>query len=175
MKPPSFPKKVVNFAHAAVQHVVTGMKAASPEELQRRMAICLVCEYYKDNQCMKCGCDVPKKAAWNEQKCPIGKWDNKQSLIRESTMAANNIPVLRNKPLGGQLIQLQAHLQMAANLVNQLAGQSAAMANGSDYSQVEAQFGVPNGAGTVVNAMLQGLKVEMGASINVQNVLTLLN
>lgn len=77
IKPPGPFQKVVNFTKAAVKHVKSGAKKATPEEVQRRLEICKGCNYLNKNEVcehMKCGCSVKKKAAWMSQNCPIGKW-----------------------------------------------------------------------------------------------------
>lgn len=83
-EPLSFVQKAQNFVMAAVKHVTKGMPRASDEEIARRFAICLGCEFYKSNSCTKCGCPVYRekkfisKLAWADQSCPVGKWGNSQ-------------------------------------------------------------------------------------------------
>jgi hypothetical protein len=77
---PSFLTKVKNFAASAVQHVKEGMPMCSDEEIIRRHDICLGCEFFKENACIKCGCPVMRakgyvsKLSWADQECPVGKW-----------------------------------------------------------------------------------------------------
>lgn len=52
----------------------------SPEEQQRRMAICAgsesiqKCDFYTGKTCKKCGCHIRFKAKLQTEHCPIGKW-----------------------------------------------------------------------------------------------------
>jgi len=76
-EPEPFPplwKQAANLAGAVVAHAAGGFKEATPEERDRRLALCLVCEHWREERCTQCGCYVRAKAAWLEQKCPVGKW-----------------------------------------------------------------------------------------------------
>jgi hypothetical protein len=48
----------------------------SPEELERRLAICRACDQYRDERCLRCGCVVALKARLTSEsgKCPLLKW-----------------------------------------------------------------------------------------------------
>lgn len=52
----------------------------SQEQIESRLAICNTCEYYKNNSCLLCGCQVVResnymnKLAHKNQKCPADKW-----------------------------------------------------------------------------------------------------
>jgi hypothetical protein len=76
----SWAQKAKNFAVASSQHVAAGMPMCSEDEIIRRHDICLGCEFFKENSCIKCGCPVVRdkkfisKLAWADQSCPIGKW-----------------------------------------------------------------------------------------------------
>lgn len=73
-------EKVRNFASAAVQHVAAGAPLASDDEIARRHAICVGCEFYDGKACTQCGCPVVRekrylsKLSWADQSCPVGKW-----------------------------------------------------------------------------------------------------
>lgn len=53
---------------------------APKEEIDKRIAICNACEYYKDDSCMLCGCRVVReknyqnKLANKNATCPDGRW-----------------------------------------------------------------------------------------------------
>jgi len=53
---------------------------ASDEQLYRRFSICTTCEFLKNNECIKCGCQITKekdimnKLYRADSECPIGKW-----------------------------------------------------------------------------------------------------
>jgi hypothetical protein len=52
----------------------------SEQEIESRLSICKKCEYYKDNSCLLCGCQIVResnymnKLAHKNQKCPADKW-----------------------------------------------------------------------------------------------------
>lgn len=48
----------------------------SPEEIDRRLAICAKCKHYRasDHRCSKCGCFLSHKTAWRSTMCPVGRW-----------------------------------------------------------------------------------------------------
>jgi hypothetical protein len=63
-----------NFLTALARHVASGMVRASAQEQSRRLALCQACFFLVQDRCGKCGCPVKAKAAWQEQRCPLGKW-----------------------------------------------------------------------------------------------------
>ena len=72
---PSIARQAVNLATAVAAHVATGAKAATNAERERRLAICRGCELLRDDgRCAACGCATAVKAAWDEQRCPLGRW-----------------------------------------------------------------------------------------------------
>lgn len=73
---PGLAAKVKNFTKALARHVRDGGKIASEEERQRRLGICRSCVYYRDGRCRHsgCGCNLERKAAWQSESCPLGKW-----------------------------------------------------------------------------------------------------
>lgn len=50
------------------------------DEIESRLSICRTCEFYKDNSCLLCGCQIVREAnhfnklAHKDQKCPADKW-----------------------------------------------------------------------------------------------------
>lgn len=52
----------------------------SQEQIESRLSICNTCEFYKDNSCLLCGCQIVREAnymnklAHKDQKCPADKW-----------------------------------------------------------------------------------------------------
>jgi hypothetical protein len=80
-EPPAVPllRKAANLAGAVVEHVKTGRQKASPDVQAARLEICRVCENYRasDQACggmTGCGCYLPVKVSWAEQRCPLDKW-----------------------------------------------------------------------------------------------------
>lgn len=85
---PSFAKKVINFTKAFVNHIKTGFRQTSEEEIEERLVICKSCPLFKfidENSAgvcthETCGCNISdaqkffNKLAWADQSCPLGKW-----------------------------------------------------------------------------------------------------
>lgn len=73
---PSNTEMAKNFLKAAASHVANGMRNASEEKIQERLAICDACEFKirESNRCGKCGCFLGKKTQWESSTCPINKW-----------------------------------------------------------------------------------------------------
>jgi len=52
----------------------------SKEQIDYRMSICQTCEYFKENSCLLCGCNIVREKNYNNklaqknQHCPILKW-----------------------------------------------------------------------------------------------------
>lgn len=52
----------------------------SKEQIEHRMSICQTCEYFKENSCLLCGCNIVREKNYNNklaqknQHCPIYKW-----------------------------------------------------------------------------------------------------
>ena len=73
-------EKARNFTSAAIRHAAAGLPMASDEEIARRHAICVGCEFYDGKACVKCGCPVKRekaylsKLSWADQACPVGQW-----------------------------------------------------------------------------------------------------
>lgn len=75
-RPPSLIQKVINFAGAVLNHVISG-KRADPKQIEARIEICNKCEYQKpEGICSICSCVLRLKTAMAEQSCPLKppKW-----------------------------------------------------------------------------------------------------
>lgn len=52
----------------------------SEQQIETRLSVCRTCEFYKDNSCVLCGCQIVRdanhmnKLAHKDQKCPADKW-----------------------------------------------------------------------------------------------------
>tara|TARA_R110000824_G_scaffold23260_8_gene83776 strand:+ start:1033 stop:1281 length:249 start_codon:yes stop_codon:yes gene_type:complete len=73
-KGPGKLKKAKNFGKAVVKHVAGGCKRVSLGKYAERLSICNKCEYKKEDECIKCGCILSKKAWWATEDCPENKW-----------------------------------------------------------------------------------------------------
>jgi len=75
-----YAQKIKNFAGSLIDHIKTGAKLCTDEQIEKRFSICESCEFYKDKTCTQCGCPLIRnrkfisKLAWAEQECPVGKW-----------------------------------------------------------------------------------------------------
>jgi hypothetical protein len=74
--------KIFRFLKALYFHIGYGLPKCTQEEINKRYAICLDCEFYDKvgHQCLQCGCNISQKKkflnklAWSDQHCPINKW-----------------------------------------------------------------------------------------------------
>lgn len=56
---------------------LSGMEVVAGVGLvEKRTSICRACPWFvaKGQRCAKCGCVVPLKAYFKEERCPVGKW-----------------------------------------------------------------------------------------------------
>jgi hypothetical protein len=70
--------------HSEEQKIKTNennpLNLCSEEQIESRLKVCRSCEFYKDNSCMLCGCQIVREAnhmnklAHKDQKCPADKW-----------------------------------------------------------------------------------------------------
>lgn len=76
LKQPSILEKIANFATAVTDHVLRGLPMVSDKIYKDRITICENCDRFDKERtlCKECGCYLPIKARWAEQKCPIDKW-----------------------------------------------------------------------------------------------------
>jgi hypothetical protein len=75
-KPPSLVKRTKNLGKAVAKHIKDGMKNVTPSEFSARIDVCNECELRDGLICTHedCGCVLSKKAWWNSEDCPLGKW-----------------------------------------------------------------------------------------------------
>lgn len=80
-KLPSLSRAIWNYAKAIARHVITGSKLASKEEIDRRLAVCGLCDQRVENRCTVCACYLDQgpneregKTLWQESDCPLAKW-----------------------------------------------------------------------------------------------------
>jgi hypothetical protein len=75
---PGLIRKAFTFGRAVVRHVVNRGREASEELYQARLAVCKDCEFLDQErrvcQDPRCGCFVDRKARWESENCPQGKW-----------------------------------------------------------------------------------------------------
>lgn len=77
---PSFVKKAVNFTKASAEHIKKGQIPTNEELHKIRLKICDGCDHGNNEECFICGCNLPVKIGWAEQKCPLGKWPNSEHM-----------------------------------------------------------------------------------------------
>lgn len=74
--PPPLRTRARSLGKSVVRWAASGFARATPDEYDRRRAICQACELYdaEKDRCTKCGCGLKAKPALATEKCPIGKW-----------------------------------------------------------------------------------------------------
>ena len=63
-----------SFVNVVGEAFKSGKVMATKEVIQKRMAACHGCEFYKDNRCTECGCYLAYKTGLHAESCPRGKW-----------------------------------------------------------------------------------------------------
>jgi len=58
----------------AIHKRITGRTLAPTEVQKERMNICNACNYYVNNRCKKCGCQLRAKTQLAAASCPLKKW-----------------------------------------------------------------------------------------------------
>lgn len=74
---PTVATQAKNLVRSVGQHVKAGFKRTDDALLAERLKLCDECggeTMRRTGRCLHCGCFMKVKAAWTEQKCPIGKW-----------------------------------------------------------------------------------------------------
>jgi hypothetical protein len=77
---PSLFEMFKNVTKSTAQFIKSGMVVVSPEDLEKRLAICRNCEKFDaealngTGRCKLCGCSTALKLKMATEKCPIGKW-----------------------------------------------------------------------------------------------------
>lgn len=89
-------------------------------------------------------------------------------------MANNFIGVNLGVRLGGQLVAGSQNLRWSLDVLSALKTAMDNMINVSDYTTVEAQFGVPTGKGQILYNLVAGSITDMNASANVTQLLAFL-
>ncbi|MGC1272613.1 MAG: DUF6171 family protein [Planctomycetaceae bacterium] len=83
---PQLPSKITmaaNFTQAVAKHVADGATKVDAATLERRLAICTLCEHRRENRCTVCGCYLAEKAAWRTSECPLGKWPTSETAATD--------------------------------------------------------------------------------------------
>lgn len=73
-KRPGLLARAKSIAGAVATFVASGMRLATPEEVQARTAVCCKCERRQGTECTACGCTIAVKAKIRAMGCPLGKW-----------------------------------------------------------------------------------------------------
>lgn len=79
-EPPPITTQIATASKSLLNWAASGLKTVSPEELERRRAICAGCEFWESTafqgtgRCSKCGCSTWAKLQMATEKCPIDKW-----------------------------------------------------------------------------------------------------
>lgn len=77
-KGPSLVRRGLNYAKAQVRHTANRRRTVTDDQRAARLAVCNACPSLNQQTraCTekKCGCYVDKKAGWESERCPLGKW-----------------------------------------------------------------------------------------------------
>ena len=65
--------RILRFIIALVKYLLWGERVDN-ETYDKRISLCISCEYLKNKKCGICGCYVKKKAKWSSEDCPENKW-----------------------------------------------------------------------------------------------------
>jgi len=71
---PSIPRMAVNLARDMGRWAIAGAPVSPQELIKERLDACNICEFFKNERCMKCGCHMKAKASMVTARCPLGKW-----------------------------------------------------------------------------------------------------
>jgi hypothetical protein len=110
----------INNARQAAQRVITRTLRGDPvgaerDEIDKRLAICRSCEFYRtsDGACAKCGCFIKLKARLATEECPIDRWGAQAPEPGEEQVVLDGAAVLDAElevrdviPPQNQLVQL---------------------------------------------------------------------
>jgi hypothetical protein len=66
--------RAANFARAVAIHIGDGGTHVTAEQLEQRLATCVLCDSRSGEHCSACGCSLLVKARWRTSKCPLNKW-----------------------------------------------------------------------------------------------------
>lgn len=66
--------RIISVTKAVVQHLGSELPLLNLEEKEERMKICKECEFFNNNWCKHCGCNMNLKTLLPLQECPIKKW-----------------------------------------------------------------------------------------------------
>lgn len=108
-KRPSIVKMGPTFIKHLAEHVADGAKQVEPEQLERRLETCTLCDLRtKDDECSLCGCPILKKAAWRSSRCDANKWDaNEDGLPEDSLEERYNVLVSTPSDINQHLPKLR--------------------------------------------------------------------
>jgi hypothetical protein len=73
-KPPPAIDMAKNLYRDTIAWAQSGFEVSEKDEIDRRLEICNLCEFFKDGRCTICGCFMALKARLATGKCPKGKW-----------------------------------------------------------------------------------------------------
>jgi hypothetical protein len=79
-KPATISQMAGSLASSVINYAKSGFQNTSPEQLESRLDICKVCEFWDQSgfggtgSCKQCGCSTYAKLRMATSKCPIDKW-----------------------------------------------------------------------------------------------------
>ncbi|QDU39657.1 hypothetical protein Mal4_40030 [Maioricimonas rarisocia] len=103
---PGLATQVVNFGRAVLKHVANGRNQADTAVVAARLAACENCDSLDGLRrvCREpdCGCFVDRKARWESEDCPRGRWPALESPSGVARTGSSGLPAARhdNGPTG---------------------------------------------------------------------------
>lgn len=73
-EPPPLIDMAGNFYRDAIKWAQSGFQTSEAGEVEKRLAICADCEFFRGGRCVVCGCFMKYKASLATGSCPKGKW-----------------------------------------------------------------------------------------------------
>lgn len=71
---PGYRKMAMSLAAAVRDEVVAVARKEGKADVEERLRICGMCDFFRKGVCMKCGCALNLKTRLRASHCPIGKW-----------------------------------------------------------------------------------------------------
>lgn len=81
---PNLASQAWNLVTSVAGFVADGMKTVNEDQYRQRLEICDVCDFRRNNRCLKCGCFLSLKACGRAFRCPAGKWPTVDSPAERS-------------------------------------------------------------------------------------------
>lgn len=68
----------VNVQVLIAEQLSLELNIAEPEEVERRIKVCMNCPFRSQHTCTKCGCYYEFRAHLATKQCPVGMWESQK-------------------------------------------------------------------------------------------------